>query len=86
MERLYGQRMILSQAANVGEIMARTIGYEKRFANARVWPTLQWELSFVDAINVRQGYVCHVSAYIKSVAPELSGATLFWWAIQESNL
>jgi hypothetical protein len=39
------QREILIEAAKVGEVMARTIGYEKRFENARVWPGLQWELS-----------------------------------------
>ena len=39
------QIAILLEAANVGELMARTIGYEKRFANARVWPSLQWEFS-----------------------------------------
>jgi len=37
------QRKILTQAAEVGEITARCIAYEKRFANAMVWPGKHWE-------------------------------------------
>jgi hypothetical protein len=37
------QKKILTEAARVGEIMARTIAYEKRFANAVVWPGKPWE-------------------------------------------
>ena len=39
------QRQILIDAARTGEVMARTIGYEKRFVGARVWPNKQWDLS-----------------------------------------
>jgi hypothetical protein len=39
------QKQILTDAALTGEIMARTIGYEKRFAGARVWPDKRWEIS-----------------------------------------
>lgn len=39
------QKKILMEAARVGEVMARTIGFEKRFDGARVWPGKQWEIS-----------------------------------------
>ncbi len=39
------QRAILIEAAQVGEVMARTIGYAKRFEGARVWPDKKWEFS-----------------------------------------
>jgi hypothetical protein len=39
------QRQILIDAARTGEVMARTIGYEKRFVGARVWPNKQWDIS-----------------------------------------
>lgn len=39
------QRTILTEAAQVGEVMARTIGYEKRFRGAKVWPNRQWDIS-----------------------------------------
>jgi len=32
------QKQILIEAAQVGELMARTIGFEKRFDGAKVWP------------------------------------------------
>jgi len=39
------QRQTLIEAARVGEVMARTIGYEKRIEGAKVWPGKQWDLS-----------------------------------------
>jgi hypothetical protein len=39
------QKQTLIEAARVGEVMARTIGYEKRFEGAKVWPGRQWDLS-----------------------------------------
>jgi len=39
------QRKILLDAAQVGEVMARTIGFDKRFAGVKVWPTKHWEIS-----------------------------------------
>ncbi len=39
------QTSILIDAANTGEVMARTIGYAKRFPNAHVWPGKRWEYS-----------------------------------------
>jgi hypothetical protein len=37
------QRKILTEAAQVGELMARANAYDKRFANATVWPGKKWE-------------------------------------------
>lgn len=39
------QKQTLIEAARVGEVMARTIGYEKRIEGARVWPGKRWDLS-----------------------------------------
>ena len=37
------QQAILTQAAQTGELMARTIAFDKRFANSTVYPGKQWE-------------------------------------------
>jgi hypothetical protein len=39
------QKQILTEAAQVGEVMARTIGFEKRFKGVTVWPGKKWEIS-----------------------------------------
>jgi hypothetical protein len=39
------QKKILIEAAQVGEVMARTIGFHKRFPGVKVWPAKQWEIS-----------------------------------------
>jgi hypothetical protein len=39
------QKKILIDATNVGELMARTNGYAKRFPGAVVWPGKKWEIS-----------------------------------------
>jgi hypothetical protein len=39
------QKQTLIEAVRVGEVMARTIGYEKRIEGARVWPGRNWDLS-----------------------------------------
>jgi hypothetical protein len=39
------QTKILTDAANVGELMARTNGYAKRFPGSTVWPGKKWEYS-----------------------------------------
>jgi hypothetical protein len=39
------QTKILTDAANVGEIMARANGYAKRFPGSKVWPDKKWEYS-----------------------------------------
>jgi hypothetical protein len=37
------QKKILTEAAQLGELMARANAYDKRFANAIVWPGKRWE-------------------------------------------
>ena len=39
------QKQILIDAAQTGEVMARTIAYRKRFEGAKVWPGRNWEIS-----------------------------------------
>ena len=40
-----GQKQILIDAAQTGEVMARAIAYKKRFEGAKVWPTRNGEIS-----------------------------------------
>lgn len=39
------QRGILVDATRTGEVMARTIGYKKRFEGAKVWTDRHWDIS-----------------------------------------
>ena len=39
------QKQLLAEASQVGEVMARVIGYEKRFKDVKVWPGKNWEIS-----------------------------------------
>lgn len=39
------QKQILIEATQVGEVMARTIAYDKRFNGVKVWPGKQWDIS-----------------------------------------
>jgi hypothetical protein len=39
------QKQILIEAAQAGEVMARTIGFDKRFDGVKVWPGKQWDIS-----------------------------------------
>jgi hypothetical protein len=39
------QTQLLSEAALVGEAMARANAYQKRFANAAIWPDRRWEIA-----------------------------------------
>jgi hypothetical protein len=39
------QKQILIEATQVGEVMARTIGFAKRFEGVKVWPGKQWDIS-----------------------------------------
>lgn len=39
------QKQILIDAALAGEVMARTIAYEKRFDGSKVWPGKNWDIS-----------------------------------------
>ena len=39
------QKEIFTEATQVGEVMARMNGYEKRFEGVKVWPGKNWEIS-----------------------------------------
>ena len=39
------QKEIFTEATQVGEVMARMIGYEKRFEGVKVWSGKNWEIS-----------------------------------------
>jgi hypothetical protein len=39
------QKKILIDASQVGEVMARTIAFDKRFEGVRIWTGKQWEMS-----------------------------------------
>jgi hypothetical protein len=41
------QKKILTDAALTGEVMARTIGYAKRFPGTKVWADKEWEFSLM---------------------------------------
>jgi hypothetical protein len=45
------QKKVLSDAAQVGEIMARTIAYEKRFPNSTVYAGKHWEYANLVELN-----------------------------------
>ena len=45
------QKQILTEAAPVGEIMARTIAYDKRLPGAEVWPGKHWEYANLVELN-----------------------------------
>jgi hypothetical protein len=45
------QQKILTEASTVGEIMARTIAYEKRLPGAEVWPGEHWEYANLVELN-----------------------------------
>jgi hypothetical protein len=46
------QKQILIDAAQTGELMARTIAYRKRFEGAKVWPGRNWDISlFLEETN-----------------------------------
>jgi len=51
------QKQILIDAAQTGEVMARTIAYRKRFEGAKVWPGRNWEISlFLKETNQEAAY------------------------------
>jgi hypothetical protein len=45
------QKKILTEAAQLGELMARTNAFDKRFANATVWPGKKWEYANMVELN-----------------------------------
>jgi hypothetical protein len=51
------QKEILIEAARVGEVMARTIGFDKRFDGVTVWPGKHWDISlFLKETNQEAPY------------------------------
>lgn len=46
-----GQKKVLEQAAVVGDAMARTIAYDKRFDNGTVYPGKHWEYANLVELN-----------------------------------
>ena len=51
------QKKILLDASRTGEVMARTIAYEKRFQGAKVWPNKHWDISlFLKETNQEAQY------------------------------
>ena len=54
------QRKILAEAAQVGELMARTNAFDKRFANATVWPGKKWEYANMVELNQDNNYYTQI--------------------------
>ena len=54
------QKKILTEAAQVGELMARANAYEKRYANATVWPGKKWEYANMVELDQDNNYYTQV--------------------------
>ena len=54
------QKKILTDAAQVGELMARANAYEKRYANATVWPGKRWEYANMVELDQDNNYYTQV--------------------------
>jgi hypothetical protein len=54
------QKKILTQAVQVGELMARTNAFDKRFTNATVWPGKKWEYANMVELNQDNNYSTQV--------------------------
>ena len=54
------QKKILTEAAQVGELMARANAYEKRYANATVWPGKKWEYANMVELDQDDNYYTQV--------------------------
>jgi hypothetical protein len=54
------QEKLLTEAAQVGELMARTIAYDKRFRNATVWPGKHWEYANLVELNQETPHYAHL--------------------------
>jgi hypothetical protein len=50
------QKKILAEAAQVGELMARTNAFDKRFADATVYPGKRWEYANMVELNQEDNY------------------------------
>jgi len=54
------QQKILTEAAQVGELMARTNAFDKRYANASVWPGKNWEYANMVELDQDNNYSTQV--------------------------
>ena len=50
------QKKILTEAVRVGELMARTNAFDKRYANATVWPGKKWEYANMVELDQDNNY------------------------------
>src|SRR5262245_46870308 len=54
------QKKILIEAVQVGELMARTNAFDKRYANASVWPGKKWEYANLVELEQDSNYFTQV--------------------------
>jgi hypothetical protein len=54
------QRKLLTEAAQLGELMARTNAFDKRFAGATVWPGKKWEYANMVELDQDSNYYTQV--------------------------
>jgi len=54
------QKKILTDAALVGEMMARANAYDKRYPNATVYPGKQWEYALLVELNQNTNYTTQI--------------------------
>jgi hypothetical protein len=54
------QKKILTDAAQVGELMARANAYDKRFAGATVWPGKRWEYANMVELSQDNNYYTQI--------------------------
>jgi hypothetical protein len=54
------QKKILTEAAQLGELMARANAYDKRFANATVWSGKRWEYANMVELDQESNYYTQV--------------------------
>jgi hypothetical protein len=54
------QKKILTEAAEVGELMARANAYDKRYANATVWPGKKWEYANMVELDQENNYYTQI--------------------------
>jgi hypothetical protein len=54
------QQKILTEAAQLGELMARANAYDKRYANATVWPGKRWEYANMVELDQDNNYYTQI--------------------------
>jgi hypothetical protein len=54
------QKKLLTEAAQLGELMARSNAYDKRFASATVWPGKKWEYANMVELDQDNNYYTQV--------------------------